>query len=59
MKCFKKGTSTVIYKLALIEARINNLKQANKILSGRQRAKRTQLQKGRVITAGKLRQVVN
>lgn len=43
VKCFEKGTSTVMHKLALVEARMNDLEQANEILSRRRRAKRTRL----------------
>ncbi|RYC80880.1 hypothetical protein BFJ63_vAg16228 [Fusarium oxysporum f. sp. narcissi] len=59
VKCFEKGTSTVMHKLALVEARMNDLEQANEILSRRRRAKRTRLQKGGVMTAGESRQVVD
>jgi hypothetical protein len=41
VKCFEKGTSTVMYKLALVEARMNDLEQANEILSRCRRVKRT------------------
>ncbi|SCO92492.1 related to transposase [Fusarium oxysporum] len=35
VKCFEKGTSIVMHKLALVESRMNDLEQANEILSRR------------------------
>jgi len=48
-----------MHRLALVEARMNDLEQANEILSRRRRAKRIRLQKGGVMTAGESRQVVD
>ena len=43
---FAKGTSKIMYQLALLKAENQNLRQANKTLSKRQRAKKTCLQQG-------------
>jgi hypothetical protein len=59
VKCFEKGTNIVMYKLTLLEARVKDLEQANKILSRRQRAKRTRLQKGGAMTIEEARQVID
>jgi hypothetical protein len=59
VKCFEKGTSIVIHKLALVEARLKHLEQQNEIVGRRRRAKRTRLQKGGVITVEEASQVID
>ncbi|KAJ0126537.1 Frequency clock protein [Fusarium oxysporum f. sp. albedinis] len=48
-----------MHKVALLEARVQDLEQANEILSRRRRAKRTRLQKGGVMTVEEGRQVID
>jgi hypothetical protein len=43
---FAKGTSKIMYQLALLKAENQNLREANEILSKRRRAKKTRLQDG-------------
>jgi hypothetical protein len=45
-----KATKAALHRLALVEARLKDLEQANKILSRRRRSKRTRLQKGGAMT---------
>jgi hypothetical protein len=54
-----KGTKIVMHKLALLEARVKDLEQANEILSRRRRAKRTRLQKRGVMTVEEGRQAID
>jgi hypothetical protein len=49
----------MIHKNALLRAQVQNLRDANKILSRRRRAKRTRLQKGGTITVEEASQVIN
>jgi hypothetical protein len=44
LRSLEKGTKAVMHKVALLAAENRNLRQANKILSRRRRAKRTRLQ---------------
>ncbi|KAL9565161.1 hypothetical protein ACKAV7_010806 [Fusarium commune] len=44
LKSLSKGTKAVMHKMALMRAEIQDLRQANEILSRRRRAKRTRLQ---------------
>ncbi|TVY62375.1 hypothetical protein Focb16_v004072 [Fusarium oxysporum f. sp. cubense] len=44
LKSLSKGTKAVMYEMALMRAEIQDLRQANEILSRRRRAKRTRLQ---------------
>jgi hypothetical protein len=59
IKSLAKGTKSNMHRLALVEARMKDFEQANKILSRRQRAKRTRLQKGGAITVEEATQVIN
>ncbi|KAJ0124103.1 Uncharacterized protein HZ326_31482, partial [Fusarium oxysporum f. sp. albedinis] len=59
LRSSSKGTKIVMHKVALLEARVQDLEQANEILSRRRRAKRTRLQKGGVMTVEEGRQVIN
>jgi hypothetical protein len=54
-----KGTKSNMHELALLKTRVKDLEQANEILSRRQRAKRTRLQKGGAITVEKASQVID
>ena len=54
-----KGTKIVMHKVALLEARVKDLEQANEILSRRRRAKRTRLQKRGVMTVEEGRQAID
>jgi hypothetical protein len=54
-----KGTKIVMHKVALLEARVKELEQANEILSRRRRAKRTRLQKRGVMTVEEGRQAID
>jgi hypothetical protein len=49
----------VIYKVVLLRDQVRNLKEANAILSRRQRAKRTRLQKGGTITIQEASQAID
>ena len=59
LRSSSKGTKIVMHKVALLEARVQDLEQANEILSRRRRAKRTRLQKGGVMTVEEGRQVID
>jgi hypothetical protein len=52
VKYFEKGQSILLHKIALQEAEIRELRQANDTLSRRRRAKRTRLQRRGNITIG-------
>jgi hypothetical protein len=54
-----KATKAAIHRLALVEARLKDLEQQNKILSRRRRAKRTKLQKGGAITVQEASQAID
>ncbi|EGU73081.1 hypothetical protein FOXB_16409, partial [Fusarium oxysporum f. sp. conglutinans Fo5176] len=59
VKSNTKATIAVMHRLAIIEARMKDLEEANKILSRRRRAKRTRLQKGGVMTIEEGRQAID
>jgi hypothetical protein len=59
VKSLEKGTKANMHKLALLEARVKDLEQANEILSRRRRAKRTRLQKRGVMTIEEGRQAID
>ncbi|KAJ0129784.1 Early endosome antigen 1 [Fusarium oxysporum f. sp. albedinis] len=59
LKSSTKATKAAIHRLALVEARLKDLEQANKILSRRRRAKRTRLQKGGAMTVQEASQVID
>jgi hypothetical protein len=51
LKSLSKGTKAVMHEMALMRAEIQDLRQANEILSRRRRAKRTRLQNRGKMTA--------
>src|SRR6478609_9261687 len=59
LKSSTKATKAALHRLALVEARLKDLEQANKILSRRRRAKRTRLQKGGAMTVQEASQVID
>jgi spore germination protein GerM len=59
LKSLTKGTKAVMHKMALVRAKVQDLREANKILSQRRRAKRTKLQRKGVITVEEERQAIN
>ena len=59
LKSSTKVIKAALYQLALVEARLKNLKEANRILSRRRRAKKTRLQKGGTITVEEALQVID
>jgi cell division protein FtsB len=59
LKSLSKGTKAVMHEVTLLRAKVQDLEQANEILSRRRRAKRTRLQKGGAMTVEEGRQVVN
>jgi hypothetical protein len=48
-----------MYKVTLLRAKVRNLRDVNKILSRRQKAKRTRLQKGGAMTVEDASQVID
>ncbi|KAJ0126973.1 Uncharacterized protein HZ326_29922 [Fusarium oxysporum f. sp. albedinis] len=58
LKGESKGIKIVMHKVALLEAKVQDLEQANEILRRRRRAKRSRLQKGGVMTVEEGRQVI-
>ena len=58
LKSFAKGTKAIMHGYALVKAEVQDLRQANEILSRRRRAKRTRLQKREVMTVEKGRQAI-
>ncbi|OBS15414.1 hypothetical protein FPOA_17526 [Fusarium poae] len=59
LKSSTKATKAALYQLALVEARLKNLEEANRILSRRRRAKKTRLQKGGIMTVEEASQVID
>jgi hypothetical protein len=59
LKSSTKATKAALHRLALVEARLKDLEQANKILSRRRRSKRTRLQKGGAMTVQEASQVID
>jgi hypothetical protein len=59
VKYFKKGQSILLHKIALQEAEIRELQQANNTLSRRRRARRTRLQKRGNMTIGNAQDSIN
>jgi hypothetical protein len=59
LKSSTKATKAALHRLALVEARLKDLEQANKILSRRRRSKRTRLQKGGAMTVQDASQVID
>ena len=55
---FAKGTKAIMHEYALVKAEVQDLRQANEILSQRRRAKRTQVQKRGVMRVEKERQAI-
>ena len=47
---FTKGSVAIMYEVALLQSRITELKEVNKRLSKRHKAKKTRLQKGRLLS---------
>jgi hypothetical protein len=59
LKSNTKATKAAMHRLALVEARLKDIEQANKILSRRRRAKRTRLQKGGAMTVEEASQAID
>jgi hypothetical protein len=59
VRYFEKGNSIVLHKVALLEDRVRQLKQENRILGRRRRAKRTRLQKGGALTVEEALQAID
>jgi hypothetical protein len=59
LKSLSKGTKAVMHEVTLLRGEVQDLRQANEILSRRRRAKRTRLQKGGVMTVEEARQLIN
>ncbi|EMT65575.1 hypothetical protein FOC4_g10001844 [Fusarium odoratissimum] len=59
LKSSTKATKAAIHRLALVEARLKDLEQTNKIISRRRRGKRTRLQKGGTMTVQEASQVID
>ncbi|SCO90115.1 uncharacterized protein FRV6_14243 [Fusarium oxysporum] len=59
LKSSTKATKAALHQLALVEARLKNLEEANRILSRRRRAKKTRLQKGGTMTVEEVSQVID
>jgi hypothetical protein len=59
LKSLSKGTKAVMHEMALLRAEVQDLRQANEILSRRRRAKRTRLQKRGVMTVEEGRQAID
>ena len=59
LKSSTKATKAALHQLALVEARLKNLEEANRILSRRRRAKKTRLQKGGTMTVQEASQVID
>jgi uncharacterized protein YigA (DUF484 family) len=59
MKSLEKSAKECMHKIALLTARLDDVQEANQVLSRRRRAKRTRLQKGGVITVEVARQVID
>ncbi|EGU83431.1 hypothetical protein FOXB_06053 [Fusarium oxysporum f. sp. conglutinans Fo5176] len=59
LKSLAKGTTAIMHKNALLQAEIQDLRQANEILSRRRRAKRTRLQNRGKMTIGEGRDLID
>jgi hypothetical protein len=59
LKSLAKGTTAIMHENALLRAEVQDLRQANEILSRRRRAKRTRLQRRGVMTVEEGRQAIN
>ncbi|KAJ3542019.1 hypothetical protein NM208_g4316 [Fusarium decemcellulare] len=59
MKSLEKSTKECMHKVTLLTARLDEVQEANKILSRRRRAKRTRLQKGGVMTVDQAREAID
>jgi hypothetical protein len=59
VKYFEKGQSILLHKIALQEAEIRELRQANEMLSRRRSAKRTRLQRRGDMTIGEAQEIIN
>jgi hypothetical protein len=59
VKYFEKGQSILLHKIALQEAEIRELRQANEMLSRRRSAKRTRLQRRGNMTIGEAQEIIN
>jgi DNA-binding Lrp family transcriptional regulator len=59
LKSLTKGTLGMLHENALLKAEVQDLRQANEILSRRRRAKRTRLQKRGVLTVEEARQAID
>jgi hypothetical protein len=59
LKSNTKATKAVMYEVTLLRNEIQNLRDANEILSRRRRAKRTRLQKGGTMTVEEASQVID
>jgi hypothetical protein len=56
---FEKATSVLIHKIVLLEDRVKQLEQENKIVGRRRRGKRTRLQKGGPLIIEEVSQVID
>jgi hypothetical protein len=59
MKSLEKSTKECMHKITLLTARLDDVQEANKILSRCRRAKRTRLQKGGVMIVDEARQAID
>src|SRR6478752_2236414 len=59
LKSLSKGTKAVMHEMALLRAEVQDLRQANEILSRRRRTKNSRLQKRGVMTVEEGRQAID
>jgi hypothetical protein len=59
LKSLSKGTKAVMHEVTLLRGQVQDLQQANEVLSRRRRARRTRLQKRGVMTVEEGRQVID
>ncbi|KAH7462316.1 hypothetical protein FOMA001_g18693 [Fusarium oxysporum f. sp. matthiolae] len=59
IKHFEKATSVLIHKIVLLEDRLQQVEQENRIVKRRQRGKRTRLQKGGPLTIEEASQAID
>jgi hypothetical protein len=59
LQSLAKGSQAVMHEVTLFRAKVQQLQRANEILSRRQRAKRTRLQKGGLMTVQEASQVID
>jgi hypothetical protein len=59
MKSLEKSTKECMHKITLLTARLDDVQEANKILSRCRRAKRTRIRKGGVMTVDEARQAID